>query len=66
MSEPKKLVKTAEAAKFLDLAPGTLEVDRSTGRINIPYYKIGGAVRYDMNDLNKFLDARRCEAGTTR
>jgi len=65
MPEPKQLVKTAVAAKFLDLAPGTLEVDRSTRRINIPYYKIGGAVRYDMNDLNKFLDSRKC-VGTER
>lgn len=65
MSEPKKLVKTEAAAKYVGLAPGTLEVDRSTGRINIPYYKIGGAVRYDMNDLDKFLDSRKC-VGTER
>lgn len=60
------LMKTKEAAKYLKLSPGTLEVDRCTRSINIPFYKIGGAVRYDINDLNDFLDSRKCVAGTVR
>jgi predicted DNA-binding transcriptional regulator AlpA len=57
----KRLVRTKEAAQFLDLAEGTLVVDRSTKRINIPYYKIGGAVRYDLNELEAFLESRKVE-----
>jgi hypothetical protein len=59
MAEPKRLVRTPAAAKYVGLATGTLEVDRSTGRIGIPYFKIGGAVRYDLNDLDKFIESRR-------
>jgi hypothetical protein len=55
----KKLVKTKEAAKVVGLAESTLVVDRCTRRINIPYYKIGGAVRYDLDELRAFVESRR-------
>ena len=61
LAAKKRLVKTREAARFLDLAEGTLVVDRSTRRIGIPYLKIGGAVRYDLDRLEKFLESRAVE-----
>jgi hypothetical protein len=59
--QPKRLVRTREAARFLDLAEGTLIVDRCTRRIGIPYLKIGGCVRYDLDRLEKFLESRMVE-----
>lgn len=52
---------TEEAAKFLGKAPGTLVVWRSTKRYDLPYHKIGGSVRYAMEDLVAFLEAQRVE-----
>ncbi len=43
-----------QAAVFLNLAPQTLEVWRSTRRQQIPYIKIGKSVRYLLGDLRKF------------
>jgi hypothetical protein len=52
---------TEEAAEILDKAPGTLVVWRSTRRYDLPYHKIGGSVRYAMEDLVAFLEAQRVE-----
>lgn len=49
---------THEAAKYLDVKPGTLEIWRSTGRYPIPYEKIGRSVRYRKSALDRFLAAR--------
>ena len=56
-----KRLRTEEAAEFIGVAPGTLVVWRSTGRVDLPYYKIGGAVRYDVDDLIAFLQSRKVE-----
>ena len=53
------VVDNRQAALFLGLAPETLEVWRSTRRQNIPYIKLGRAVRYLMRDLRQFQDACR-------
>jgi hypothetical protein len=52
---------TEEAAKFLGKAPGTLVVWRSTKRYDLPYIKIGGSIRYDMDDLIAFVESQRVE-----
>lgn len=50
---------TPQAAEFLGLAAATLERDRVTGRLGIPYLKLGRRVLYDRSDLEAWLDRRR-------
>jgi excisionase family DNA binding protein len=52
------LLDNVEAAKRLDVAPGTLEVWRSTGRYGIPYIKVGRRVKYRPADLDRWLESR--------
>ena len=40
-----------EAAKILDVTPGTLQVRRSTGRYKLPFVKVGRNVRYVQSNL---------------
>lgn len=49
------LVTTAEAATFLTLSPRTLENWRNRQE-GPPFKKLGTAVRYDVADLEKWLD----------
>jgi hypothetical protein len=48
------------------VAPGTLVVWRSTKRVELPYYKIGGSVRYDIDDLIAFLESRKVSGAEAR
>jgi len=57
----RQLLDTKETARFLKKSPGTLVVWRSTKRYALPYIKIGGSVRYDMDDLLAFVEAQRVE-----
>jgi len=57
-SVPKKnadLLTNEEAAAYLGLKPGTLDVWRSTKRYSLPYIKVGRLVRYRKSDLDRFL-----------
>jgi len=47
-----------EAARVLDIKPGTLQVWRSTKRYPLPYVKVGRLVRYRQSDLEAFLNGR--------
>ena len=51
----KKLFTTKEASDYLGLSPKTLEKWRNIGRGGIPYIKMAGAVRYNIDDLNKYI-----------
>ena len=42
---------TEEAAAFLGLSPTTLEKDRSTRTLGVPFVKIGRSVTYRRSDL---------------
>ena len=53
------------AAALLTVAPGTLGVWRSTGRYNLPFLKVGRAVRYRRADLLAWLEKRTRETGAT-
>ena len=53
------------AAALLTVAPGTLGVWRSTGRYNLPFLKVGRAVRYRRADLVAWLEKRTRETGAT-
>jgi excisionase family DNA binding protein len=48
------LMSCKAAAKYLGLKFSTLEIWRSNGK-NLPFYKIGGCVRYAIEDLDAYL-----------
>lgn len=50
----KELLTEKEAAAFLSMERNTLNKWRSTGK-GPKYYKIGGAVRYKIADLEAFI-----------
>lgn len=52
---PSGLLTTDQAAAYLAVKPGTLQVWRSTNRKVLPYVKIGGQVRYRQQDLDAFI-----------
>ena len=56
-SAPALLVCDA-AAKYLGIAPRTLANWRCAGD-GPPFYRIGSAIRYRLNDLDEWLAARR-------
>jgi excisionase family DNA binding protein len=51
----KQLLTQEEAADFLNVKAHTLSIWRSTGRHELPYVKVGRAVRYRRSDLEKWL-----------
>lgn len=53
------------AADFLQLAPGTLSVWRSTGRYKVPFVKVGHLVRYRRDALETWLESRTRANGAT-
>jgi len=62
MSTPRKSyishqekINTAALSIFLNIPEATLCKWRSTGEVNLPYIKIGNAVRYDLEDVNQWL-----------
>jgi hypothetical protein len=51
-----KLLTQAQAAERLGLTnPNTLAVWRCTKKVNLAYIKIGGAVRYDEREIERFI-----------
>ncbi len=50
-----ELMTPAEVAKLLKVPASTLAVWRSTHRVQIPFIKIGHAVRYVRSDLERIL-----------
>lgn len=59
---PSPLLTTGEAAEYLRLAPVTLECDRSTRRLGIPFRKLGRRVLYHRADLDAWLQKRTVTA----
>lgn len=49
------LLTPEQAAQFLQVPATTLAVWRSTGRVVLPYVKVGGRVRYRKEDIDRFL-----------
>ena len=49
-------------AEFLGLSTKTLDRWRSEKR-NFPYYHVGGAVRYDIDEVLEIIQSGRIEAG---
>jgi len=59
---PDRLLDGTQAAALLGVAPGTLEVWRTTKRYPLPYIKVGRNVRYRLSALEAFLTARTVAA----
>ena len=55
---PDDRLRRQDAAIYLGVTPGTLEVWASTGRYGIPYTKIGKLVYYRRSDLDDWIDSR--------
>ena len=54
------MIDTAEAAELLGVSTGWLRRRRCAG-LGPAYIKLGGRVRYDVEDLTNFLLANRVE-----
>jgi excisionase family DNA binding protein len=52
----RELVSRKEAADILDVQPQTLAKWASVQRYDLPYIRVGKAVRYRRSDLQKFLE----------
>lgn len=53
-----RLLKEREVAQFLNLKVATLRRWRWSGR-GLPFLKLGGAVRYELADIEAFKEASR-------
>ena len=53
---------TTDAAAYLGITAGTLNVWRCTKRHVIPYAKVGRLVRYKKDDLDRWLESRTITA----
>lgn len=53
-----KLLTESQAAEILCVQPHTLAVWRCTNRYPLKYVKVGRSVRYRLNDIEDFLEAR--------
>lgn len=62
IATPEKKLTTEEAAALLGVLPETLASWRCLGRYNLPYIKVGRAVRYDRRDIDAWLASRRTTA----
>lgn len=52
----RELLTRKEAAGLLNVQPQTLAKWGSTQRYDLPYIKVGKAVRYRRSDLQKFME----------
>jgi len=54
-----KTLTAKEVAEILQISDKTLEVWRRTGSQDLPYLKIGRSIRYDANDVQRYLVKQR-------
>ncbi len=53
-----RLLTDEELAKFLKISPGTLRHYRYSGSVKIPYIRVGGSIRYRIEDVLAYLDSK--------
>ncbi len=51
------LLSRTQAAEFLGVSKGTLEIWASTGRYELPFVKVGRLAKYRLSDLENFINA---------
>ena len=59
-------VDTKTAANLLNSTDASLEKDRATGHMGVPYVKAGRRVVYRLSDLDAWLKANRVVPTTTQ
>ena len=64
-TKPLGLLNNDQAADYIGITPGTLEVWRSTKRQIIPYIKVGRLVKYRPSALDDFLTAQTVDGSST-
>lgn len=57
----KKYLKSSEVMDLLQVSPGTLQNLRING--TLPYTKVGGIIYYDVEEIQKVMDANRVQHG---
>jgi excisionase family DNA binding protein len=57
---PRRWLGRDEAAKYLGISPRTLQ--RWTSERDLPSVRIGEVVRYDIRDLDEFMEQAKREA----
>lgn len=62
--ESNRLLKPAEAAHFLGLAEGTVRNKASAGEI--PFVKLGAALRFRLSDLEEWVEEQDAAAKAER
>ena len=58
LQNPTPLLDIDQAAKYLGVAAGTLDLWRSTGRYSLPFIKVGRVVRYTKAGLDQWIASR--------
>lgn len=53
------LLNRKEAARYLNVSPGTMAVWDCVKRYDLRPLKIGRSVRYRLSELNRFLEAQQ-------
>lgn len=62
----KILIKTPELAKLLDVGISTVEQGRLTGRLPIPFIRLGGrSIRYRLEDVEKYIASLKAYNSTS-
>lgn len=59
VSTHQPLLTTAQAAALLNLHPVSLRTARSKKKLNLPYVRVGGAIRYRREDIEAFIATNR-------
>jgi excisionase family DNA binding protein len=54
----RRYTRTAEAAEYLGLSKSYIEHDRVSGKLNIPFIRLGNVVLYDLDRLDEWLADR--------
>jgi excisionase family DNA binding protein len=61
--QPHPLYSSRDAANYLGIAGGTLEIWRCTKRHQIPFIRVGRLIKYRKVDLDAWLDAQTVPFG---
>jgi excisionase family DNA binding protein len=59
-----RLLTPVEAAQYLQLKVETLATWRANHRYDLPYVRVGTAIRYRLSDLQKWLESRTVGAAS--
>lgn len=63
-SRPGELLTSEQAARALGIEPATLSVWRCVKRYDLPFVKVGRAVRYRREHIEQFIASRTVGAST--